>query len=178
MKFKKFNDEVFYCGDGIVKVRRDDIYELKKFARETPRKRSRLCAHKDIESSLHEMLIIHEKGIYIRPHKHLGKSESFLIIEGQADIVIFSEDGTILDLIEMSDYSGGKIFYYRLSDALFHTVFIKSEVVVFHETTNGPFCREDTVFAEWSPHDNEVDTTHRFLENLGSQLTEFKRGWQ
>ena len=175
MKFKKNSDEVFYSGDSIVKVRRDDIYQLKQFARQTPRKRSRLCTHEGIESSLHEMLIVHEKGIYVRPHKHLGKSESFHVIEGQADVVIFSEDGGILDFIEMSNYNGGEVFYYRLSEPLFHTVIIKSEVVVFHETTDGPFRREDMVFAEWSPKDNEVDATHRFLENLGSQLTEFKR---
>ena len=176
MKFCKFSDEVFYSGDSIVKVRRNDINQLKQFARQTPRKRSRLCAHKDIASSVHEMLIVHEKDIYIRPHRHMGKSESFHVIEGEADIVIFSDDGAILDLIEMSDYSGGKVFYYRLSEPLFHTVNIKSEVVVFHETTNGPFRREDLVFADWSPPDNEAEATHQFLKNLSTQLTEFKRG--
>lgn len=176
MRFCKLSDEVFYSSDSIVKVRRNDISQLKQFARQTPRKRSRLCAHKDIDASVHEMLIVHEKDIYIRPHMHVGKSESFHVVEGEADIVIFSDDGAILDLIEMSEYGGGKVFYYRLSEQLFHTVIIKSEVVVFHETTNGPFYREDMVFAEWSPPDNEVEATHRFLENLGSQLTEFKRG--
>ena len=176
MKFNKFNDEVFYSGDSIIKVRQNDINQLKQFAQQTLRKRSRLCTHKDIDSSLHEMLIVHEKDNYIRPHMHLGKSESFHVIEGEADIVIFSDDGAILDLIEMSDYSGGKVFYYRLSEPLFHTVIIKSEIVVFHETTSGPFCREDMVFAEWTPPDNEVEATHRFLKNLGNQLTEFKRG--
>jgi len=176
VKFTKNNDEVFYSSDSIVKVSRGDIYQLKQLARQTARKRSRLCTHKGIESSLHEMLIIHEKDIYVRPHKHLGKSESFHVIEGKADVVIFSEDGAILDLIEMGNYRGGGVFYYRLSESLFHTVIIKSEVVVFHETTNGPFRREDMVFAEWSPNDNEEVAVHRFLENLGSQLTEFKKG--
>lgn len=176
MNFVKYNDEVFYAGDRIIKVSKKDIFQLKQFARLATRQRSRLCAHKDTDSSLHEMLIVHEKGIYIRPHMHLGKSESFHVIEGEADIIIFSEDGAILDLIEMSDYGRGKVFYYRLSDPLYHTVIIKSEVVVFHETTNGPFCRENTVFAEWSPPDNEAEATHRFLKNLCTQLAEFKRG--
>jgi len=178
VKTRVFNKEVLFADESIVTVEYQDIQQLKEYSDLNERKRIRLCAHRDIEDRIHEMLIIHAKNTYVRPHKHINKTESFHIIEGTADIVIFSEDGTILDLIEMSDYSGGQIFYYRLSDARFHTVFIKSEVVVFHETTNGPFCREDTVFAEWSPHDNEVDATHRFLENLGSQLTEFKRGWQ
>ena len=178
MKFKKYNDEVFYSGDRIVKVNREDVNQLKQFARQSPRRRSRLCAHRDINASLHEMLIVHDRDIYIRPHKHLGKSESFLVIEGEVEIVVFSDDGLILDLIEMSDYAKGKVFYYRLTDSLFHTVIIKSDVVVFHETTNGPFLREDMVFAGWSPPDNEVEVIHRFLENLGDQITEFKRSEQ
>ena len=176
MKLKKFNDEVFYSGDSIVKVRRNDINQLKQFARQTPRKRSRLCAHEDIDSFVHEMLIVHEKDIYIRPHMHKGKSESFHVIEGEAEIIIFSDDGAILDSIEMSDYSGGKVFYYRLSEPLFHTVIIKSEVFVFHETINGPFRREDMIFAEWSPPENEVGAIRSFLINLGSQVATFTRG--
>jgi cupin fold WbuC family metalloprotein len=166
MNFAKFNDEVFYPDDTLVKVSQMDIAQLKKIARHQPRKRSRLCAHKNIESPLHEMIIVHEKGIYVRPHKHLGKSESFHVIEGEAEIIIFSDNGAILALVEMSDYIGGKVFYYRLSEPLFHTVIVKSEVVVFHETTNGPFRYEDTIYAPWSPKVEEEELATIFLREL------------
>jgi cupin fold WbuC family metalloprotein len=176
MKFKEFNDEVFYSGDSIVKITRNDINQLKQFARQSSRCRGRICTHKDIDNSLHEMLIIHEQDIYIRPHKHIGKSESFHIIEGELEIVIFRDDGLILDMIEMSDYTGDKVFYYRLEESLFHTLLVKSPVVVFHETTNGPFRREDMIFAEWSPPENEAGAIRSFLKNMGSQVATFTRG--
>jgi cupin fold WbuC family metalloprotein len=174
MKLKKYNDEVFYSGDSIVKAGRDDISQLKLFAGQVPRRRSRLCAHRDVDDALHEMLIVHERGIYVRPHKHLNKCESLHVIEGELEVVIFRDDGLILDLIEMSDYTGGKMFYYRLADSLFHTMLIKSDVVVFHETTNGPFLREDMISADWSPPESETEAVRRFLENLDSRVIEFK----
>lgn len=175
MNFVKINDEVFYSSGGIVNVRKAEINQLKQFAREASRRRSRLCTHEDTSSLLHEMLIVQEKDIYIRSHKHVGKSESFHVIEGEVNIVIFDDEGRILDVIEMGDYASGKVFYYRLSEPLFHTVLVKSDVVVFHETTSGPFRLEDTVFAEWSPEDKDVGATQQFLEKLKHKLTEFTR---
>ena len=175
MNLIKINDEVFYSSGGIVKVRKAEINQLKQFARKASCRRSRLCTHKDTSSLLHEMLIVHEKDIYVRPHKHLEKSELFHVIKGEVDIVVFDDEGRILDVIEMGDYASGKVFYYRLSEPFFHTVLVKSTVVVFHETTNGPFRREDTVFAEWSPDDRNTEAMQQFLKNLKRKLTEFAR---
>jgi len=175
MNFVKISEEVYYPSGGIVKVNKAEISQLKQFAQKATRRRSRLCTHEDTGSLLHEMLIVHENGIYVRPHKHLRKSESFHVIEGEVNIVIFDDVGNILDIIEMGNYVSGKVFYYRLSESLFHTVLVKSDIVVFHETTNGPFRREDTVFAEWSPEEKEAGATQQFVEDLKQQLIEFAR---
>ena len=55
----------------------------------------------------------------------------------------------------MGPMGSGEIFYHRLADAWFHTVIPTSEMVVFHETTNGPFRRQDTIFAPWSPPEDD-----------------------
>ena len=51
----------------------------------------------------------------------------------------------------MGELRSGKTFYYRLSEPIFHTLIIRSEILVFHEITQGPFLREQTEFAEWAP---------------------------
>ncbi len=155
MKFKVINKEVLYVLDNFTNVNGGDIELLKDKASKNPRRRIRICAHKDTEDTLHEMLIIHSKGAYVRPHKHLNKSESFHIIEGHLEIVIFDEAGSIDKVINMGDYASGNIFYYRLSESCFHTVVPISDIVVFHETTNGPFKREDTIFAPWAPKEDD-----------------------
>ena len=133
---KKINDEVFYAQDTLVKVSRKDISELKQKADAAKRQRSRLCTHNSINDKLHEMLIIHKKNTYVRPHKHLGKTESFHVTEGSSEIVIFDDDGNVKEVVRMGDYSSGKIFYYRMAKPAFHAVLVTSDVIVFHETTS------------------------------------------
>ena len=88
------------------------------------------------------MLIVHERGAYVRPHKHPAKTESTHIIEGLVDVVLFEDDARIERVISMGDYASGRAFYYRMDVPVFHTLIIRSDVLVFHETTNGPFERK------------------------------------
>lgn len=170
MKAKEFNPEVLYTDEPITKVHREDIEYLKKRSQQNPRKRIRLCAHSSVDDKLHEMLIIHTRDTYVRPHKHFNKSESFHIIEGACDVIVFDERGEIAERIQMGTFDSGKRFYYRLPEPYYHTLLIHTEFLVFHETTSGPFERSDTAFAPWSPPEEDSLNIHRFLENLHVQL--------
>ena len=173
MKTKVFNAEVLYPDEQIVKVDQQDIAFLKEQASHNPRQRIRLCAHRDVADTLHEMLIIHAKNTYVRPHKHVGKSESFHVIEGIVDVVLFDEAGAVTDVIKMGEYASGRRFYYRISDPLYHTLLIRSEVLVFHETTNGPFKREDMIFAAWAPDENDQAARDSFINHLEDTVATF-----
>lgn len=164
--FKEFNKEVFYATDRIISLKKRKIDLFKEKAKHNERKRIRICTHKDVDDKLHEMFIIHEKGIYIRPHKHLNKSESLHVIEGEVSVVFFDDKGNIINIIKMGDYLSGKEFYYRISDPYYHTLFITSDSLVFHETTSGPFDKTKTVFAPWSPDENDVEGVNRFMEKI------------
>ena len=172
MKYSKFNDEVLFAIDPVVKISREDINYLKQVAAISHRKRSRLCAHKDISSSLHEMMIIHKSDTYVRPHKHIGKSESFHLIDGEVVLVLFEENGDIREVFQMGDFRSDKIFYYRIDEPIFHSILIKSDIVVFHEVTEGPFIRDDTIFADWSPAEGDVDGICKFQKKLYQQIAE------
>ncbi len=149
-KYRLESNEVLYSLDsGSISVH--DILELKKIASSNPRKRVRLCMHESPDDLLQEMFIIHEQQCYVRPHKHIKKRESIKIIEGEVDIVIFDDEGGVISIIHMGDPASGKVFYTRLNSSNYHTFLIRSEVLVFHEITTGPFSREETVFAEWAP---------------------------
>jgi cupin fold WbuC family metalloprotein len=158
--------EVLYAGDGLVTVDAGAVAELKRDAARNPRKRIRLCAHPGVDDRLHEMLIVHAHDTYVRPHKHRHKSESFHVIEGEADVVIFDERGGVTQVIPMGPFKSGRPFFYRIAEPLFHTLLIRTPVLVFHETTNGPFRREDTEFAPWAPEDGDAGRVGEFLSRL------------
>jgi len=168
----KFNEEVLYAADDIVNIDADDIKELKKKASKNPNKRIRICAHKNIKDNIHEMLIVHEKSCYVRPHKHINKTESFHIIDGIADIVLFDEYGEIKKIVAMGDYTSGRKFFYRLPPSYYHTLMIQSDVLVFHETTNGPFSPKDTIWASWAPDKDDLNEVSRYMEMTAALINE------
>jgi cupin fold WbuC family metalloprotein len=174
MRFHEQSAEVLYAEDPIVQVDSEDIEFLVERAAKNPRKRIRLCAHKNTNDRLHEMLIVHARDCYVRPHKHLAKSESFHIIRGVVDIVLLDESGGIIEVVPMGDYSTGRKFFYRLADPYYHTLLIHSDYVVFHEITNGPFNRADTIFASWAPADTDPAAAESFMKELGRTAERWK----
>jgi cupin fold WbuC family metalloprotein len=165
MSIRATSDEVFLATGGIVQVRAEDVALVKQKGTTNARKRARLCAHPGPDDKLHEMLIVLDRGTYIRPHRHGGKAESFHIIEGELDVVIFRDDGAIREVVRMGPYSSGKAFYYRIMEPCYHSVLIHTPYALFHETTNGPFNRGDTEFAPWSPAEGEPGVA-AFVEKI------------
>lgn len=166
MNITKENDEVFRTYGKLAKVTRDDVVFLKSQAAKNERKRVRLCTHPGNDDLLHEMLIIHAQNTYVPPHKHISKSESFHIIEGELSVFLFDEDGSMIETIKMGETSSDRVFYYRLSSTIYHSILPESEFVVFHEVTNGPFDREDMIIAPWAPAEEDDGAKKLFVNTL------------
>lgn len=166
MKKYEHNQEVLVATEPVVTVNRAAVDQLRAQAFRNTRRRMRLCAHPAVDSKVHEMLIVHTRDTYVRPHKHIGKSESFHIIEGAADMLLFSDSGAVQRVISMGDYASGHVFYYRISEPYYHSLVITSDVLVFHEVTCGPFKRDETVFAPWAPDESDPSAVRKFMEGL------------
>lgn len=117
--------------------------------------RVRINLHSDNIDALHEMFIAIRSDSYIRPHKHLNKSEAFHVVHGEVDIIIFEDDGSIRQVVPLAQGNSTKAFYYRMSKPFFHTLHIKSDVLVVHEITNGPFVTDGVIFADFAPAEDE-----------------------
>ena len=159
-----------YLNEAISGCNNSDIATLKALAVHNSRKRIRLCTHHSETNLLHEMLIVHDFGTYVRPHKHIGKSESIHIIEGVVDLVIFDDDGKVSRVVQLGDYPSGRLFYFRMDAPIFHTLIIRSASLVFHETTNGPFDRAETIFAPWSPIEADDISIVDFTDRLEKKI--------
>jgi len=174
MRMRRESEEVFVTDDPIVRVGADELALLKRTALENRRQRVRLCGHPGVQDAVHEMLIVHTRGTYVRPHKHLGKSESFHVIEGEADILVYDDAGNGMDVIPMGTVGSGRSFFYRLNKSAFHTLLITSEYFVFHETTKGPFDRAKTVFAPWAPGEDDAGAVAAFMRKAAQFISSGK----
>jgi glucose-6-phosphate isomerase len=120
---------------------------VKGQALSAPNKRSRiiLSEHKD---GVQEMVIALCKGSYVRPHRHpFHKSESYHLMEGEMDVLMFSPDGDMTQRIALN----GKRPLYRMKHGWFHQPVALTDVAVYHEVLQGPFNKElDVQYAPWA----------------------------
>ena len=148
MRIKKQNSEVYYCTGNLAFFNQ----KLKNFLISKANKNSsgkcRICFHKNIKSSLHEMIIIHSKKSYVPPHRHLKNAESLTILQGSANLIIFDGKGNIKKKVLLSDRKNG-INFYRMNKSMFHSLIVKSKYLIFHELTKGPFIKKNMIIAKW-----------------------------
>ena len=140
----------------VIRNNQDTIYidrkkldELKILAQKDPNKRARICLHKNDEEMVQEMIIAFCKDSYIRPHRHIDKSESYHIIEGRIEIIFYNDSGIEIDKVVLSDKMDEHPFLFRISNSDWHTVVPKSDFVIIHEVTKGPFNKNSSEFADW-----------------------------
>ena len=70
--------------------------------------------------------------------------------------------------------SSNSCFYYRINEPIYHTFIIKSKIFIFHETTQGPFRKFDTMYAPWSPKEIDYDKIAKFVSKLKESAKTFK----
>lgn len=170
LRMNATNEEVYVADQPVVNVGRSDVEFLRERVPATVRKRVRLCAHKDVEDRLHEMFVVYVKETYVRPNKHLGKDESLHIVEGVADFVFFDDAGRVTKVVPLGGYGSGRPFYCRIPESVYHTWVIRSDAIVVHESTPGPFRRPDTVFAPWAPEEGDATGIENFMAALAAEI--------
>ena len=148
----------------------DGIDFLKSRLPGSPLRRVRFCAHPSDADPIHEMVIAMGRETYIRPHRHLTKTESYHLFEGEMDIILFDDQGEIEQVVPMGAGGADKTVFYRLSVSAFHSMVIRTNTVVFQETTNGPFRKEETLYAPWAPPESEPALVAAFQLGLRGRI--------
>ena len=170
MKWVKENEEVFYPKQmDFVEIDKLDIDYLIKASQNNIRNRARYCTHSSAEDVVHEMIIYHKKGTYVRPHKHIGKTESFHLLDGEADVLIFDEEGGLINVRNLGKYESGKSFYYRIPESCYHSQIFRKDTV-FHEVTMGPFDSNDSVKANWAPDEKETALVKMYIDEITQKI--------
>ena len=165
MNIRTISPEVYQAEGPVVRASAEQVRFLKERAASNPRGRARLCAHPGPEDPTHEMLVVLRADNWIRPHYHTRMVESFHCIEGEMLVLLFREDGSVLETIRMGDQRSGRDFYYRQTVPLYHTLIVLTDFVVFQEVTQGPFRRENTILAPWAPAEG-TDELRGYIQDL------------
>ncbi|MCY7296206.1 WbuC family cupin fold metalloprotein [Alteromonas sp. a30] len=170
MKYKTINEAVLYNDEAICTLTQADLAELSTLGLATKEQRTRLCVHEEPDSLVHEMFIVHTKDTYVRPHRHITKSESFQVLEGEGSLILFDEDGNIERCIALGSLQTGKTFYFKMPAKVWHMLIIQSDVIVFKEVTQGPFDASDCEFPDWAPMGRHIEEVPDYITFVKSAI--------
>jgi cupin fold WbuC family metalloprotein len=135
------------------------IDSVSQLAGRSPRRRMNHNFHSNAEDNPHRFLNVLLRDTYIRPHRHADppKAESFIVLEGAADIVIFDDKGSVTARYTLGQSSSeGHLWGIDLSPGIWHTVIARSERVICFEVKPGPWLpATDKEFAAWAPAEGD-----------------------
>jgi cupin fold WbuC family metalloprotein len=159
-------DGVYYSRYPLPLIDTDVIAFLKQAAARSPLRRARFCAHLSPDAEQHDMLIVSHRDTYVTPHRHLSRSETFVVLEGFAEVILFDEQGEVEKSIKMGPPASGRPFFYRMPPRQFHSMLVESELLVSLESTKGPFDLSDREHAIWAPDYKDSDGGRAFIETM------------
>ncbi len=167
-KSVKVNDSglsrAYFCLTDHASVSKEVVNDLKKISADLGHKSVRICLHPGVDSRLQDMVVLIPKSQYFAPHKHLDRSESYHLIEGEAALFMFDEAGAVLECTVLN--SSGT-FLYRTRGDQFHALVPLSDQLIYHEARQGPFVPSgDSIFPDWAPHRDNSDQGLLFLKKL------------
>jgi cupin fold WbuC family metalloprotein len=133
----------------------DLIETVASRAEASPRRRINHNFHESATDNPHRFLNVLLRGTYIQPHRHTAppKAETFLVLEGVADVILFDDTGAITSRHSLgADTPQGHLWGIDLPPGVWHTVVARTERAVCFEVKPGPWePATDKDFAPWAP---------------------------
>ncbi|HEX3747949.1 MAG TPA: WbuC family cupin fold metalloprotein [Bryobacteraceae bacterium] len=137
----------------------------------TPRRRMNYNFHQSAADNPHRFLNVLLSGTYIRPHRHLTppKAETFLVLEGEVDAILFDDAGSICARHALGvETENGRVWGIDVAPGMWHTVLPRSARAVCFEVKPGPWVpASDKEFAPWAPTEDSPEAAEycrRLLE--------------
>jgi cupin fold WbuC family metalloprotein len=155
MKVKKITSETSYVLNKVSpRLNSSAVVGLMAAYTESDRRRHRYCFHQNPDVSLHDIVIVYDEKSYIPPNKHIGKSESLLVLNGCLDFFIFSDDGRVIEYRRLGSIGTQYPFYVRVPPNTWHGLrAVGSDPCIIKETISGPYDRSTLLWGDFAPNE-------------------------
>ncbi|MEI7909704.1 MAG: WbuC family cupin fold metalloprotein [Verrucomicrobiota bacterium] len=152
----------------MIKIDQRLLDEVTSKAKLSPRLRMNHNFHPQLEDPVQRLLNALEPWTYIRPHKHVTKEESFVLLRGTVLAVVFNDDGSIRDHFILNSASGN--LGLEFEENSFHMLTSLESGSVVYEIKEGPFVpHTEGSSAPWAPHEGTPEG-REFLTRIFSTL--------
>lgn len=138
-------------------IDQDRIRALSAQAQASGRRRSNFNLHPELDDPVQRFLNAIEPGSYVRPHRHVhpaAKWELFVVLTGAVAILVFDDDGRVLERSELDE--GGPGIAAEIPAGAWHALAALKPGTVLFEFKQGPYAPlSDKDFAAWAPREDE-----------------------
>lgn len=145
-----------------------NLHELTNKAKQVERLRAHLNVHESLDASVQRLFIATEPDTYMRPHRHpqAHKWEFFIVLEGEIDLLIFDDDGLLIQRTKMSESATRAV---EIPPNTWHAYVCQRSSTIALEIKQGvyiPTPEED--FAPWSPAEGAVEVAEylKWMRNV------------
>jgi cupin fold WbuC family metalloprotein len=152
----------------MIKITTGLLDQVSAKAKLSPRLRMNHNFHPELSDPVQRLLNALEPWTYIRPHRHAGKEESFVLLRGKVLAVTFNDDGTIRDHLVLDAKLGN--LGLEFEENCYHMLTALEPGSIVYEIKEGPFIphAEDTS-APWSPPEGS-ENYMEFLRSVFDRL--------
>lgn len=153
----------------MIRITNQFIERTSQKAKLSPRQRMNYNFH-NLEDPVNRLLNAMEPGTYIQPHKHEDpdRFEVFLALRGEFLVVIFDEEGNIIEH-EVLDAKKGN-YGVEIPESTYHTLIPLVRGSVAYEIKEGPYIPASAKnFAPWAPAE-EDEGVEAYMQKLLEQV--------
>ncbi|WP_129779693.1 WbuC family cupin fold metalloprotein [Peristeroidobacter soli] len=126
--------------------------EIAAKAAASPRRRAHHNLHSSPSDLVQRFVVVAQSDTYIRPHRHMTKSELCTIVRGRFECVVFDADGTITERSVVGE--GTPNLAFELPSQTWHTLIALTDGASFVEVKEGPYDPATAAeFARWAPEE-------------------------
>ena len=146
----------YFSNKNDVVINKELIEEL-KITVQRNRENIRVCLHKNTEDTLHDMIIYqYQNKICRKPHRHYRKNDTLQVLEGKLIVFIFTENGELMNKVALEPH---KTFMIRIPTNIFHLYLPETKTILYRETKQGPFERNDNEYPSW----NHIEALKKYV---------------
>lgn len=136
-------------------ISQHDLDQLLAAASASPRRRKHLNIHTELTEPIQRLFVAFEPGTYVQPHRHpeAGKWEMFVLLQGQAAVLLFDETGRLTQRHTLGLGDANRLC--EIPPQTWHTLISLQTGTLLLETKPGPYQPlADKDFARWAPKED------------------------
>lgn len=131
--------------------------ELTMKAAASPRRRTHHNLHSSSSDLVQRFVVVCQQDSYVRPHRHMTKSELCTIVRGRFEVVVFDSAGVVTERTVIGE--GTPNLAFELPKETWHTLLPLTDGSAFVEVKEGPYDPATSAeFATWAPTEGNAAT--------------------